>query len=616
LIRKAIELNPRQAAAHSNLGIILLSLHRSDEALAQYDQAIALQPDYAEALYNRGVLLHLMQRDEAALASLDKAIEVQRDFVAAHVSRGEVLVSLRRFETALESYDRAIVLDPNHADVHNHRGKALSSLQRHDEACESYGTAIRLQPDHAEVYNNRASALWQLDRYAESLAHCDHAIALKPDYAEAYTNRGNVLRDLYRFTEALRDCDKAIEINPRLAAAHANRANALRELQRYEEALDSCDVAIGLDPDQAEAHINRGNILSDLQRYEEALLSYDRSIALRPNDAALYWIKSLCLLRTARWHQGWELFEYRKRRLHPTASDGHPRPRWLGQEDLAGKTLYIYWEWGLGDTIQFCRYAAVANSLGATVIMSVQSPLRRLLTTIGRDTHIIGEHAMPAAFDYHCSMMGLPLAFRTTVTTIPNQVPYLTADPVAVAFWRKRLAGTDGMRVGLCWAGDPRHYHPAAHAIDLRRSISLARYAPLATMRGVTFVSLQKGEAAAQVATPPVGLALHDWTNELIDFADTAALVAALDLVITVDTSVAHLAGALGKPVWILDRYDACWRWLVDRDDSPWYPTARLWRQPKPGDWESVIADVVVALRDLVGRRPDRARTEASFSGT
>ncbi len=236
--------------------------------------------------------------------------------------------------------------------------------------------------------------------------------------------------------------------------------------------------------------------------------------------------------------------------------------------------------------------------------MSVQAPLQRLVATPGPDIAIIGGNAVPAAFDYHCPMMSLPAACRTTLATITNAKPYLAADPAAVACWRGRLAALGGLCVGLCWAGDPRRDQPAAHATDLRRSITLAQYAPLAGVSGATFVSLQKGEPALQAAAPPPGLLLHDWTNELTDFADTATLIEALDLVITVDTAVAHVAGALGKTVWVLSRFDACWRWLTDRDDSPWYPSARLWRQPEPGDWCSVVAKVAEALRELVRSAP------------
>jgi hypothetical protein len=275
------------------------------------------------------------------------------------------------------------------------------------------------------------------------------------------------------------------------------------------------------------------------------------------------------------------------------------RPPWLGAEELTGKTVLLHAEQGFGDTLQFCRYAALVAARGARVVLRVTRPLAGLLATLDGGTEVISDGDSVPAFDLHCPLMSLPLAFGTTLETIPPPARLLPpADHVAE--WRRRLAALAGPRVGLCWAGDPRRNDPTARATDRRRSITLAHYGPLGGIAGPSFVSLQKGEAAAQTAAPPGGLLVHDWTDELDDFADTAALIEALDLVITVDTAVAHLAGTLGKPVWILSRCDGCWRWLTDRDDSPWYPSARLFRQPAPGDWDAVISRVVAALRWFV----------------
>jgi hypothetical protein len=250
----------------------------------------------------------------------------------------------------------------------------------------------------------------------------------------------------------------------------------------------------------------------------------------------------------------------------------------------------------MGDTLQFCRYAPLLAARGATVLLRTPEPLQRLLRTLDGVSQVLSETEPPPPFDLHCPLMSLPLACGTLVETIPATVPYLRADPAAAARWRERLRPLPGLRVGLVWGGNPRPGDPGANAVDRRRSIGLARLAPLTGIPGVSFVSLQKGAAAALAAAPPAGMALHDWTDELTDFADTAALVAALDLVISVDTSVVHLAGALARPVWVLNRFALCWRWLRGRTDSPWYPTARLFRQPAPGDWDSVVAEVAMAL--------------------
>ena len=511
-----------------------------------------------------------------------------------------VLAGLRRHEDALASFDRAIALRPDHAEPYYNRARLLAGLQRQEEALASYDRAIALRPDYAEAHYNRANVLAGLRRHADALAGYDRAIALKPDHAEAYANRGHVLADLRRYAEALASHDRAIALKPDYADAYVNRGVVLARLQRHAEALANVDRAIALQPDDAEAYFNRGRLLADLQRQQEALVSYDRAIALRGDYAEAHWNQSHCLLALGRFDRGWRLFEWRNKLDTPGGTRAFARPVWLGEASIAGKTLFIHWEQGLGDTLQFCRYATLAQALGARVVMAVQDPLRKLLGTLGPDTEIIGGNDAPVEFDCHCPMNSLPLAFGTTVETIPRATPYLAADPAAVAAWRERLAGLVGLRVGLCWAGSPRHDQPAGQAIDRRRSIALVQYAPLGAVTGANFVSLQKGTAAAQAAAPPEGLSIHDRTDELHDFADTAALIEALDLVITVDTSVAHLAGALGKPVWILNRFDACWRWLSERDDSPWYPSARLWHQQRPEDWDSVIAEVAAALHDLV----------------
>jgi tetratricopeptide (TPR) repeat protein len=587
----AIALQPGHAEAYCNRGAVLTGLGRHDEALASLDRAILLQPDYADAHFNRGHVLAILQRHAEALASYDRAIVPDRANAGAYFNRGVALAGLQRHGEALASYEQAIAIDPDYAEAHANRGAVLIALQRHDEALAGYDQAIALKPE-AATWTSRGVVLGLLQRHDEALASHDRAIALEPDRAEAHLNRGVILAALRRYEEALASHDRAILLKPDDAEAHFNRGYVLAILQRHAEALASYDRAIALRPDYAEAYANRGLLVADQQHHEEALVSYEKAIALRPNYAQANHNYSLCLLALGRFEAGWRQYEWRARRALNLA---RPRPFWLGQTDIAGKTVFIHWEQGLGDTIQFCRYARLVAACGAQVVMSVQDPLRRLLATLAPGITIVGGAEEPEAFDYQCPLLSLPLAFATTIETIPCEIPYLAADPAAVAVWRERLAGLTGLRVGLCWAGNPR-----SETFDRRRSFALGRFAPLAVVEGVDFVSLQKGEAAAETGCPPAGLSIADWTEDLQDFADTAALIETLDLVITVDTAVAHLAGALGKPVWVLNRFDACWRWLLVRTDSPWYPTARLFHQPRPGDWDSVIAAVADALRAMV----------------
>ncbi len=338
--------------------------------------------------------------------------------------------------------------------------------------------------------------------------------------------------------------------------------------------------------------------MANLGRREEALASCERAIALKPDSPEAHFNKGACHLALGDYERGWEGYEWRWQTRHAAALPDFPGPLWRGDAAIANQTILVHAEQGFGDSLQFCRYVPML-ARRARVVLDVPRPLARLLASLDCDMQIVARGDDLPPFDAWIPMLSLPRAFNTTLATIPAAVPYLRADPEQASRWRDRLAALPGRKVGLVWAGSPLSPQPRALAMDRRRSMTLQQFAPLAEIPGLCLISLQKGEGAPQASTPPDGMVLHDWTNELRDFADTAALVEALDLVISVDTSVVHLAGALARPVWVLNRFDQCWRWLSGRTDSPWYPTARLFRQPEPGDWGSVIGEVAEALRNL-----------------
>ena len=559
LIKRAIGLNPKVAEAHSNLGNAFRDLKRPAEALASYDKAIALKPDYAVAHSNRGNALRDLKRPAEALASYDKAIALKPDVAVAHYNRGNALMDLKQPAEALASYDRAIALKPDDAETHYNRGNALMDLKRPEEALASY----------------------------------DKAIALKPDYAVAHSNRGNALRDLKRPAEALASYDKAIALKPDVAVAHYNRGNALMDLKRPEEALASYDKAIALKPDYAAAHSNRGNALMDLKRPAEALASYDRAIALRPGYASGHWNQSLCLLLIGHFEQGWRQYEWRKKRDEPIGVRSYPQPVWLGEENIAGKTLFIYSEQGLGDTIQFCRYAKLVEARGAKVIMSVQQPLRGLLKQISPTIPILKPNEKPTDFDYHCPLQSLPLALGTTLETIPREQQYLKTDEELRSVWSARLPPKTKRRIGVVWSGSPTYKNDRYRSMELQQFLAI--FSPDAD-----WVCLQKEIREKDFAIFWQFGRIAFFGDDLRDFSDTAALLDLMDLVITTDTGVAHLAGAMGKPVWILLPYNPDWRWLLDRNDSPWYPSARLFRQQQIGNWATVTDQVKNELRSTI----------------
>lgn len=584
------------AATHSNRAAVLRALGRLDDALASYDEALRSAPTLAPAHANKADILLALGRHTEALASCDRALSLRADHAETWLRRGLALQALGRQAEALESYDRALQLRPHDAVALANRGVALEALGRLEAAIDSYDRALAGWAD-ARTQANRGNALHHAGRHQDAVESFDQAIALGLDDASVWYARGNALQELDRYEEALESYGRALALRPDYVEAWNNRGNALRALTRYDEAIESYGRALALDPDSRQARVNTGNVLQIVNRHGDALACYDAVLAADPDHVDAHWNGALCRLALGDFEQGWREFEWRHRLM---ASRGYAEPLWLGQDFPPGSTILLHAEQGFGDTLQFCRYAPMVTALGARVVLETQPELKRLLGTLDGVAHVVAQGEPTGAFDLHCPLLSLPLAFGTTPDTIPAPVPYLHADPASVAEWRSRLAALPGVKVGLVWAGNPRSFNRIAAETDRRRSITLADYAPLAAVPGVSLVSLQKDAAGEQARTPPPGMVIHDWTAELGDFADTAALVVALDLVIGVDTSVVHVAGALGKPVWILNRHGACWRWFRNRTDTPWYPNARLFHQPHPGAWAPVIEQVCRALPDVV----------------
>ncbi len=597
-VDRAIALRPQLVEALACRAHILLELKRYAEAVTAYDAALALRPAETLLWCNRGVALRELKRPGDALASYDRALQVDPHCVEALHNRANVLGDMDRFADALASYDQVLALQPAYVQTLSNRGTALRRLHRIGEALDSFDRAIALDPDLAQAHCNRGITLHEVGRTDEALAAFDRALAIRPKYVEAWSNRGTVLKDLRRFDEALAAYDEGHRLNASIPELEFNRANTLRTVGRFAEAIAGYDRAIALKPDYAEALSARGLARMDVRQLDGALADCRRAIALRPDLAEAHWNLSLCLLMGGDYPAGWEEYEWRYR--VPDAAPFRrtfPQPMWLGGDSIAGKTILLHAEQGYGDTIQFCRYVELVAALGARVILEVQPALASLLAQVAGAHQVIARGAALPAFDCHCPLLSLPHALRTTLASIPARVPYLTAAPERVAAWRKRLAGRPGPRIGLVWSGSPTHGN------DAHRSAALQALAPLLDT-GATFISLHKElrdtDARFLVEHPKV---LH-FGPELGDFSDTAALAGALDLVISVDTSVAHLAGALGKPVWILLPFAASdWRWLLDRSDTPWYPTARLFRQPSLSDWNGVVSQVRTALLAHIAAR-------------
>jgi tetratricopeptide (TPR) repeat protein len=560
------------------------------QAASSHPQAQKSTAATLEATFNQGLALH----QQGNLADAERiywdVLQQQPNHFDALYLLGVIALQTQRTERGVELIGQAIAINANVAAAHSDLGAALTELKRPAEALASNDTAIALKPEFAEAYNNRGNALMELKRPADALASYDKAIALKPDYAKAYNNRGNALTELKRPVEALASYDRAIALTPGIAEAYNNRGNALTELKRPAEALESYDRAIALKPDYAVAHYNRGNALMDLKGPAEALESYDRAIGFKPDYAEAYWNQSLCFLLMGRFEQGLRQYEWRKKLNEPIGVRSYPQPVWLGEENIAGKTLFIHWEQGLGDTIQFCRYAKLVEARGAKVVMSVQEPLCGLLDEISPTIQIMKSNEEPTDFDCHCPLLSLPLALGTTLKTIPAERRYIKPDDERRVAWSARLPPKTKSRIGVVWSGG------AGQKNNYNRSMELQELLPIFSPNA-DWICLQKEVKENDLAALRQMGRIALFGDDLKDFSDTAALIDLMDLVITIDTSVAHLAGAMGKPVWILLRYNRDWRWLLDRDDSPWYPTARLFRQQEIGNWAGVVDQVKNELR-------------------
>ncbi|VWD33608.1 TPR domain-containing protein [Burkholderia lata] len=660
LMRRSVERQPVPLAL-ANYSAVLAGLGREHDALARLDEALAINPVHQRVLFQRAGLLAQLARYDEACAVYDRLLELTPGFADGYVKRSDMLRALGRFDDALADCDRAIALAGRTFDAMRARGLALRELGRFRDAADSYGHALALRPGSADAlflrgvayldlndpeyaladFNaaiaasptfvdaifNSSIALEQLGRHDEALMRCDRALAIDPRHARSLANRGNAASHLGRFADAVDSYARALDVEPGSTGVLCNYASALMQVARHDDAHDMCDRALAIDPHYAPAsftrarvrlethrydgalddlarviaatprdklaHFHRGSALRALRRHEDALHAYAEAIDIDPDYAHAHCMRSFLCLSIGDFEAGWAEYEWRWR---DSQLDGSRRdfaqPRWTHGMPLDGQTILLYPEQGLGDTLQFCRYVPLVKALGARVVVEAPVELKALFATLdGVDVLVARGDPLPP-FDLHCPLLSLPLEFRTDLSSIPAGGPYLRADPARVEHWRARLGATDRPRIGLVWSGNPLHLN------DRNRSITLADLLPLLDDR-YEWISLQKvirDEDRPVLDASPIRFV----GDELTDFAETAALTEAMDAVISVDTSVAHLAGALGRPLAVMLPHTPDFRWLLDRDDSPWYPRARLFRQPEGGQWAPVVERLRDALPALV----------------
>lgn len=542
---------------------------------------------------HEALLLHRQGRLQEAEKIYRHVLKAAPDNFDAVNLLGAIKAQLGQMSEAHRLFAAAVKANPRVPQAWLNLGQALLALKRGTEALDCFDKALALAPAEVEALNGRANVLLSLGRPREALEGFRQVLARAPQHAEARLNSGIAHAALGAFAEALAEFDRAVALAPGHPVAHFNRGLALYEVGRYAEAADAHARALQAAPQHGGAWLNRGRALAALNAYDEAITCYRRTLTLRGDDADAHFMESLALLTRGAYRDGFQKYEWRWRRTGMPAQAERDRPLWLGDAPLEGKTVFVHAEQGLGDTIQFARYVPMLAARGAKVVLEVPRELASVMARLDGAAAIVVRDAPPPAYDMHCPLGSLPLAFKTEFESVPAPIPYLAADEQHLQKWSHPIGGLERPRVAIAWAGNPNHLN------DRNRSIGFARLAPLLAAPA-RFVGIQRdlrSDEAAAVAGEPrltyVGAALDD-------FADTAAVIALADLVISVDTAVAHLAGAMGRPLWVLLPFAPDWRWTLAGDMTPWYPTARLFRQPALGDWDSVIARVAAALQQYV----------------
>jgi tetratricopeptide (TPR) repeat protein len=599
LIRRAIAIEPGNAAAHADLGAVFRVLGRAEEATVCYRRASELQPRSFLPYYSLGLVLHESGRLAEAAAEYEKALEIHPALVAAHNNLGVALKDLGRHDEAIERFRTAIRLQPDYPEAHNNLGMLWTEKGDIDEALVAFGRALASKPDYAEAHNNLGIALRQIGRADEALASFGRALQINPSYAEPYNNLAETLVELGRTDEAIAALRQALACKKEFPEVYRNLGSVLARAGRLEEALAALRQALALRPEYAEALANLGGVFAEQARWseaEEAVLQA-LEIDLHCPDAHRHY--AFLLLLRGDFERGWPMYELRGSWLgwSPDRRTAlHAAPRWDGAP-LHGERVLLLAEQGLGDAIHFVRYAEFVGARGGEVILQCELPLVEIFRGVRGAATVLPVGAALPAFGLQAPLLSLPLIFRTTAETIPQNVPYLFAEASRREEWRKRFpANRTRYRVGLAWAGG------AQNTRTWTRNVPLERLPLLLATEGVDFYSLQVGPAAADLQRVTGTTPVIDHTTNIRDFADTAALLMELDLVISVDTAVAHLAGALGRPVWTLLPLVPDWRWGLESETTPWYPTMRLFRQAVSGDWEAVLERVERELRQAVER--------------
>jgi len=545
----------------------------------------------ADALQLLGVIYYQFGNHDLAILYIQKALRVNPENADGYYNLGNIFLEKGEFEEAVPFFRKAIQINPHIAEAYINLGFAMQEQGNLDEALTYFQKALQIDPAFIDGYYNLGNALREKGLLDEALTAYRKALEIDHTFFMAWYNQGQILNEKGQFDEAAACYRKAIELNPTNPEIYNDMGIVFQGKGRFDEAIAWYKKALQIKPDFAEAISNIGNVLQRKGEFQEALARYRKALQIDPQNIDAHFNMSLIFLITGDFREGWKEYEWRWH-LKDFFRRSFSQPLWDGS-DIKGLTILLHAEQGFGDTIQFIRYAPLVAEKGARVILESRSELKSLLEHIEGIEKIITPGEAYPHFDLQCPLMRLPYIFHTEIETIPSKTPYIKADASLVRKWSKRINHHDPvLNIGLSWCGNPDHDN------DRNRSCSLETFAPLAQLSNVTLNSLQKG-AGTKAFHLPEGMQLMDFTEELTDFSETAALMENLDLIISVDTAIAHLAGALGKPVWILLPFVPDWRWMLHREDSPWYPTMKLFRETSPGDWKSVIDRIAEVIRNM-----------------
>ena len=565
------------------------------QAASILKEIVKVQPTHMIVLYFLGEIYYQLGNYDSAIHYFKEVLRFNPTNADAYYNLGIAFKGKGQLDEAIMCYQKTIELNPALADVYNNLGLVLQEKGQLDEAITYYQKALQLNPNYSYAYYNLGNTLKEKGKLDEAITCYQTAIQFNPTLPDVYNNLGLVLQEKGKLDEAITCYQKALQVNPDYTDAYYNLGNACNDSGQIDEAIIYYKKALKLNPNYIDAYNNLGITLQEKGHIHEAITYYQRALQFNPNDADAHWNMSLAFLLSGNFKQGWKEYEWRFK-VKEFFQRTFPQRSWDGA-DIAGSTILLYAEQGLGDTIQFIRYAPLVAQRGAKVVVECQKELTSLLQNVEGIYKVISQGEPLPEFDVHYPLLSLPLLFNTTLESIPATIPYININPVLVQKWREKVKiDNSKLKIGLVWAGRQRNKKERC------RSCSLDTFSPFAQIDDITFYSLQKGEAAKQSKNPPKGMKLIDYTEEIHDFSDTAAFIENFDLIISIDTVVAHLAGALGKPVWTLIPFSPDWRWMLNREDSPWYPTMRIFRQQAIGEWESVIVHIKEELLQIVSK--------------